>query len=271
MLKSNRLLSKEKARGLDLSTRVALEARITDRRSQIIEFEQFTRKQVDLEWFTASRPWRQHLINFLGPFEGKVMLDLACGYSMTPVMFALAGAIVYALDVAPKTLATVKRFARFKAVGDSVQPVVAAGEYLPFATESFDLIFGNAALHHLQLEQAAPEIVRVLKQGGKAAFQDPLGQNPFLELARDYLPYEDKHPEKGTDHPLRIQDVERFNRYFTTSTYQTFHLTGMLGKPLHLPRNSPFRRRLEAFDSVLFRHIPYMQRYARFVVTCVSK
>jgi SAM-dependent methyltransferase len=45
---------------------------------------------------------------------------------------------------------------------------------------------GEGLLHHLALPAAGREIARVLKTGGRAVFKDPLGQNPVLELARDF-------------------------------------------------------------------------------------
>lgn len=271
MFRSNRLLPKEKAQELDLSTRIALEARITDRRVQDIAVERFRHIETDFEAFAKRVPWRRFLFDFLGPVDGQLMLDLACGYSMSPVIFALAGARVYALDVAPKALQTVRWFAEFKGVGDRVRPVLAPGEYLPFAAGSFDLIHGSAALHHLQLEQAAPEIARVLNVRGKAGFVDPLGHNILLEFARDYVPYRNKHPEKATDHPLHMADVEAFGRCFTHCTCQSFQLVSMVGSVLHIPCSSPVRQRLESFDTLLFDLFPQLQPYARKVVTCVVK
>ncbi len=211
------------------------------------------------------------MADFFGPLEGKTLLDVACGYSMTPVIFALAGARVHAIDVAPKTIATVQRFASYKQVADRMQAHVGPAEQMPFANDTFDFVFGGAALHHLQLESAAREIARVLKPGGKGAFQEPLGHNRLLEFARDYLPYKNKHPAKGTDRPLFIADVERFGSHFKTWSYRGFGLTAMAGKLLRLPRNSSLRHALYRCDEYLFDTVPYIQRYARYSVICVTK
>ena len=271
MLKSNRMIARDAIDDLDLACRVQMEAEITDCRSQAIDFEQF--KHLDTDWtsFTAGRNWRSYVAEFFGPLKDKMLLDVACGYSMTPVIFALAGARVHAIDVAPKTIATVQKFADYKGVGGRVQAHVGPAEMLPFEDETFDLVFGGAALHHLQLEQAASEIARVLKTGGKGAFQEPLGHNRVLEFARDYLPYKDKHPVKGTDHPLYMADVERFGQHFTTWSCRGFDLVGMAGKILHLPRESALRRALRRFDDYLFAKTPHVQRYARYAVICVTK
>jgi ubiquinone/menaquinone biosynthesis C-methylase UbiE len=271
MLKPNRTVPKSAINDLHLAERVRLEAQITDERSTAIEFERFQGIETRVEHYVLGAPWRQYLFNFLGPVKGKAVLDVACGYSMTPVIFALAGATVYAVDVAPKTVATVKKFAEYKGVGARVHTHVGPVESLPFEDEKFDLVFGGAALHHFQLDAAALEIKRILKPGGRGGFQDPLGHNPFLEFARDYLPYQDKHAVKGTDRPMQIGDVQTFGRHFTSYHYRGFDFFTMTAKVLRLKQQSRLRKALYAVDNTLFDTIPYLQRYARFVVTCVTR
>jgi ubiquinone/menaquinone biosynthesis C-methylase UbiE len=271
MFKSNRTVSKTDISNLDLATRVSMEAQITDARVEELDFEQLKRRTTSLAEYAAPVPWRQYLFDFLGPFEGKVMLDIACGYSMTPVMFALAGATVFAVDVAPKSVAMVQWVAEAKGVADRVKVHVGPAETLPFDDESFDLIYGGAALHHLQLDRAGPEIARVLKKGGKGGFQDPLGHNLLLEFVRDHVPYKGKHPVKGTDLPILLRDVETFGRNFSAYLYRGFELFSMAAKPFKLDTSSRLRRMLDTVDEFVFKTAPYTQRYARFVVTCVTK
>ena len=56
-------------------------------------------------------------------------------------------------------------------LGLEVGTVRADAESLPFDDESFDLILGHAVLHHLpDMDQAASEMLRVLRPGGQIAF-----------------------------------------------------------------------------------------------------
>ncbi len=48
MLKSNRIIARTAIADLDLTSRVQLEAVVTDARSQAIDFQQF--KQLDTSW-----------------------------------------------------------------------------------------------------------------------------------------------------------------------------------------------------------------------------
>ena len=271
MFKSNRIVPKAAIDTLQLNHRIELESVITDSRISKIEIEKFDNIETNLTKYTAAAPWRQYLFNFLGPVEGKTVLDIACGYSMTPVIFALAGATVYAVDVAPKTIEIVGEFADRKGVGHRMHTHVGPAESLPFEDEKFDLVFGGAALHHFQLDKAAQEIRRVMKKGGRGGFQDPLGHNPLLEFAREYLPYKDKHPEKGTDHPLLINDVHTFGRHFPSYHYRGFDLLTMLAKILHLSPTSGLRKSIFNLDHLVLDKAPFLQRYARFIVTCISR
>jgi ubiquinone/menaquinone biosynthesis C-methylase UbiE len=271
MFRPNRTVGKFEIDTLDLTKRAAVEAEITDARVAALDVEELVGLNTDLTYYASRYAWRKYLFSFLGSVNGKIILDIACGYSMTPVMFALAGANVYAIDVAPKALAMVQHVAQCKGVAERVHVHVGPAEELPFEDGSFDLLYGGAALHHLQLQRAGRELARVLRYGGKGAFQDPLAHNPVLEFTRDYLAYRGKHPAKGTDRPLRLHEVQAFGRHFTTCTYHGFELFSMMAKAFRLKRASQLRCLLEASDDVLLHRLPFLQRYARFVVTCVTK
>lgn len=59
---------------------------------------------------------------------------------------------------------------------------------LQFEDDSFDVVFGGAILHHLQLDRALSEIRRVLKPGGSIVFLEPLDTNPVAKLVRLLTP-----------------------------------------------------------------------------------
>ena len=60
-------------------------------------------------------------------------------------------------------------------------------ENLGFKDNSFDLIFGRAILHHLNLEKSSKEISRVLCKNGKAVFIEHLGMNPLINFVFPFL------------------------------------------------------------------------------------
>jgi SAM-dependent methyltransferase len=270
-MKTNRVLSREKAASLDLQSRIKLEMELTDANAQ-----RFMSQSAQADWrFDTYRdrlPWRSHLFDFLGSLVGKTVLDLGCGYQPTPIYFALAGARkVYACDVSPIAVAHVQEMAEAAGVADRVNALVCAGEQLPFANEQIDIIHGEAVLHHLRLPLAGAEIARVLRHGGKAGFKDPLGHNRLLDLARDYLSYRWKASAKGTDRPLKFSDIEGFGRPFRVYTYRGFGLLSIVVVFIWGRGDSTARKIADALDSYLLRTFPFLQRFCRFVVTCVEK
>lgn len=273
-MKTNRQISRDEALILDLQSRIKLEMQLTDVEAQ----EKVTRQPQSLpaDWhfdrYRNQSPWRKHLFDFLGTLVDKTILDLGCGYNPTPIYFALAGAKhVYACDVSPKALAYVQEMAHQAGVADRVSVILCPGEQLPLAGETIELIHCESTLHHLLLPLAGAELVRVLKEGGKAGFKDPLGQNPVLELARDYLPYHWKKSGKGTDRPLKFSDIENFGQNFAACTYQGFGFLSVIATYIWGRGKSKPRQITDTLDGLILRFFPFLQRFCRFVVTKAVK
>ena len=55
---------------------------------------------------------------------------------------------------------------------------------LQFEDGTFDFVYGDAILHHLNMVPALDEIFRVLKPNGKILFVEPLDVNPVGETCK---------------------------------------------------------------------------------------
>src|SRR5437763_6956948 len=93
--------------------------------------------------------WIRPAFAALGDVAGLRVLDYGCGHGMASVVLARRGAAVTAFDLSPGYLAEAQ--ARARANGVRIDLVCADAERLPFADDSFDRIWGNAVLHHLDL------------------------------------------------------------------------------------------------------------------------
>ncbi len=207
--------------------------------------------------FLDHETWVRPAFATLGDLRGKRALDYGCGHGMAAVTLARAGADVTAFDLSPGYVAETRR--RATANGVSVRGVVADGEYLPFPAASFDAVWGNAVLHHLDLDRAAAELRRVLAPGGVAVFCEPWGGNPLLSFARRRLPYPGKH-RTPDEQPLRPADLTPLRRHFPGVSVTGHQLLGMAGRvwrPLG---------RLGALDRPLTRAIPGLESWCRYVV-----
>jgi ubiquinone/menaquinone biosynthesis C-methylase UbiE len=98
-------------------------------------------------------------------------LEIGAGTGYFSLNMLRAGMIGEATcsDISPGMLATLQ--ANAKQLGLKVKTNTADAEQLPFAEESFDLVFGHAVLHHIpDLACAFAEFARVLAPGGTIVF-----------------------------------------------------------------------------------------------------
>ena len=199
---------------------------------------------------------------FLGNIRDKHVLEYGCGLGESPVLLAKSGAYVTSFDLSTMSTMVTRQRSRLNNVESNIQLSVAAGERLPYADDSFDVVFGRAILHHLDVDLGWMEIGRVLKPGGKAVFVEPMGMNPLLNFVRDHVPYPHKNP-RGADHPLTYQDINKWGEGVNGFWYREIQLLSMLERGLGFGRQISLLRRIDDF---LLKHIPFFRRFCRYVV-----
>jgi ubiquinone/menaquinone biosynthesis C-methylase UbiE len=202
---------------------------------------------------------------FLGNLEGQHLLELGCGSGKMAVLLAKSGAKVTAFDLSPVSVVTARDMAT--ANDTDIDFAVASGENLPFATDSFDVIFGKSILHHLIINLGRHDIYRVLKRGGMAVFVEPLGMNPVLTFARKYVPYHHKHPV-GVDQPLTYEDIRAWTQEFRRVKFREVELLSMVERAFGWGTKFILLRKLDKF---LLKYIPFLRRFCRYVVIYINK
>lgn len=137
----------------------------------------------------------------------KVILDYGCGEGLAAKKMLEQGATkVEGIDISEGMIQ--------KAIENNQDNrahfQIMNAEELTFEDNSFDLVFGSAILHHLNIEKALREIKRVLKPSGYAVFIEPLGHNPIINYMRK------KTPQARTpfEHPLLKTDLKLAREIF---------------------------------------------------------
>ena len=98
--------------------------------------------------------------------DGKEVLEVGCGSGIAAQMLAEAGANLTAVDLTPWAVATTR--SRLDAFGLAAEVREADGEALPFADDSFDVVFSWGVIHHSSdMDRALRELVRVCRAGGE--------------------------------------------------------------------------------------------------------
>lgn len=191
--------------------------------------------------------------------RGKSVLDYGSGDGGFSFDLARRGALVEGIDISELLVKVATRTVPegIPRPKFSVRDAHATG----FRDESFDYVFGNGILHHLELEGAYREIARLLKPGGRAFFMEPMEQHPLLVLLRKATPSLRSVDEK----PLNLEEIKMAQRFFPNVRHTEHYVFAVVAAPIHLAsRTAAFWviKGLDQVDRGMIRIFPGLRRYA---------
>lgn len=201
----------------------------------------------------------EYAYHLVGNIKGKRVLDFGCGTGSNSLLLARRGASVCGIDISYDLLAIARQ--RLERARTPLQAhfVVASAHDLPLESESFDLVFGIAVLHHLDLRLVSAEVHRVLKPGGRAIFQEPVRNSKLIEFGRKLLPARDD--VSPFEHPLTSAQLQEFGSRFRTAACRAFALPHIrLARHLGL-----FKRNVDPLyrmDATLLKRYPRLEHYS---------
>ncbi len=129
-----------------------------------------------------------------------------------------------------------------------------------YEESSFDLVWGQAALHHLahDIDGLCQQVSRVLKPGGRFVFIfEPMGHNLLVAAIRAVRMAQG---ELGDESNLYLSQFERMSKHFSICEVQMFNFLGYPMKAVS-DRFGYLSSAVQRLDSWLFRNFPKLLRY----------
>jgi SAM-dependent methyltransferase len=113
--------------------------------------------------YERARPaWPEAAARWLVPDDAELVVELGAGTGKLTRAVSALGTRVVAVEPDPRMLAVLQ--------GLGVEGVEGSAEAIPFDDATADGVVAGSSLHWFELDQALPEIHRVLHPGGRFAF-----------------------------------------------------------------------------------------------------
>ncbi len=199
---------------------------------------------------------------------GARVLEVGSGPGTLSVYMALQGAHVTGVDVSEENVALARRRAAVNGVSERTDFRVVPIEQFDDPAETYDFIIGNQVLHHFELDQAMPNIRRLLKPGGRGVFCEPVLLLPApLRRLRDQplvkrvLP---KRVDTPTERSVSLEDLAIIRNAFANLRVHPFQLLARARNFVTLSDTAISR--LARIDAWLLTHVAALRPLCRFVV-----
>lgn len=231
-------------------------------------------RRLPLDHFLYAPPAFDELSNFCVDFlqakSGELVLDMGCGEGKHTIDLARRNLVVVSIDLSHTQLLLAREMMAELLPDAHILFVQANAEELPFAQNSFRIIFGKAIIHHLEEKLAVAEVKRLLEPNGRATFSEPLAHHPLIWLGRRLTP----KLRTDDEHPLKIQEIARFGQAFGTQEVDTFFLFAPLAYIIRaLPKGEKAFRNIHRFlsrvDQKIFKTFRGARRLAWYGVVNV--
>lgn len=207
--------------------------------------------------------------HLLGDVRGRKVLDFGCGNGENTLILANRGAAVLAMDISTASIKVAEKRLAVNEAENKAAFFAGSAHDLPLADNSVDVVFGMAILHHLDLKFASREVFRVLKEGGKAIFLEPVRNSKLIWFVRNLIPYQ--QPDISPfERPLTDSELSEFAGQFSSYSSRAFCLPYMNLIELFVS-NDRILNPLRQFDQRVLRNLPFTRYYATIRVVEMKK
>ncbi len=210
---------------------------------------------------------KECMFSLAGDLEGSDVLEMGCGCGTDSILLADRGARVYAYDISPEAINLAAKRAEVNGVSDRISFRVASKPTEAFPGKKFDLIFGNAILHHIDICGVRDELHELLKPTGRCVFREPVILSSMLGKVRGYIPWYPSNPTKD-EKPLTYETIMYLSEGFESVELYYFECFSRIW---YLFKSNKFIDALHRLDGWLLENFGFMKRFASVVVIHLRK
>jgi 2-polyprenyl-3-methyl-5-hydroxy-6-metoxy-1,4-benzoquinol methylase len=201
----------------------------------------------------------------LGDVRAKTVVDLGCGNGENLVPLAERGAIVSGIDISPDLIRLAQE--RIKVAGVEAVGRVGSAYETGFDTESVDVIFCIALIHHLEIPRVRDEMWRILKKSGFVVLSEPVRLSRSYHRLRKLLPAAQGVSE--FEHPLTEAELGLMGAGFTAEGRRYFRLPFVPVVERFLPQSAD--RLSHKASAAMLRLFPPLEHFATKLVVRLRK
>ena len=159
--------------------------------------------------------------------KGKICLDYACGNGIYAFKMAINNPeLVLGLDISDVSINNCQVRAKEEGLEEKTLFFQSDCENTLLPDDSIDILICSGMLHHLDLTKAFPEMLRILKPGGKVLAIEALDYNLAIKIYRMLTP--DMRTEWEKAHILSLKDIRFAKNFFEIGEMRFWHVTSYI-------------------------------------------
>jgi 2-polyprenyl-3-methyl-5-hydroxy-6-metoxy-1,4-benzoquinol methylase len=188
------------------------------------------------------------------PLRGVRVLDLGAGDGIWSVILAEQGAEVTSIEISPRQVELARTRMRIHGLTWDARVGSAFDLEAQFPSGAFDLVFGQAILHHLtwDLGSVYSGIRHLLRPGGRAALSEPFCGSPRLRRVREKMAWLVPLDQETVDErPLNDDDLRPLSDLFPEIMVERFDCVAKFARRLF--RSTRMERACFRFDRFLLQ------------------
>ncbi|MBQ2662310.1 MAG: class I SAM-dependent methyltransferase [Clostridia bacterium] len=178
--------------------------------------------------------YRNELVEKVLSPDSSVLLDYGCGDGSFLLSMADKCKEGYGIDISDSRIEGATKEAKERNI-TNVEFSVMDAMNTTFEDGKFDVVVGNAILHHLDLEASITEIARIIKKGGAAYFIEPLATNPIINLYRALTPKK----RTADEQPFRRKEIKLIKSILPGTEIEYFAGLSLLAFPFKKCKSFP--------------------------------